>query len=733
MKHTLLIMILSFVIVGNCNAQPFSNEEINQWKEQAARIEIIRDNMGTPHIYTQTDADAVFGMMYVQCESFFSKIESSVISRLGREAEVSGKTAIYKDLWSRMYIDTAKAKKLLTEATPYMQKLCKAYAAGINYFLLMHPEIKPKLINRFQPWMPLMNNIPAIAGSNVTEAEVKNMYPLAAIKDLAFEPLEIIEDKMAGSNGWAISPKLSKSKTPLLLINPHSEFYNRIEVQLVSKEGLNVYGAPFLGEFHIWQGFNEFCGWMHTVTTSDAKDLYVETVQLKNGVYVYQYNHEWKPVDSARISISYKNGDAKETAQFTVYRTHHGPVVAKRNEQWLSAKTINANNELLSVHWNITKSKTNKEFVSWLNKRVMTGTNTIYADKTGNIAYWHGNFVPKRAAGYDWTRPVPGDIKETEWQGTHALEDIPNYFNPKNGWVQNCNSSPLYGIGYFDSVMFKKPSYMFPDGHTPRAMNAIRMLSKVKDVTIDSIISMSNDTYLMNAQRFIPALIESYKKNTVDSFKQMLKTPIDVLQQWNYRTDTNSIATTLGVLWVEKIMQTSVEKLKKPITNEEQYAITNGSNISLTGITSEKQLQLLTAVIAELKKDWGTWEIAWGTINRYQRTASEKEPDDNRESLAVTATPGFMGSLNAYVSKKGKETKKRYGASGNTFVAVVSFGKKLNGKSILTGGSSSDAASPHFTDQANGYLNHQYKPILFYKEDVLKNKETIYHPGEERK
>ena len=178
MKHTLLIMILSFVIVGNCNAQPFSNEEINQWKKQAARIEIIRDNMGTPHIYTQTDADAVFGMMYVQCESFFSKIESSVISRLGREAEVSGKTAIYKDLWSRMYIDTAKAKKLLTEATPYMQKLCKAYAAGINYFLLMHPEIKPKLINRFQPWMPLMNKIPAIAGSNVTEAEVKWQDPM---------------------------------------------------------------------------------------------------------------------------------------------------------------------------------------------------------------------------------------------------------------------------------------------------------------------------------------------------------------------------------------------------------------------------------------------------------------------------------------------------------------------------------------------------------------------------
>jgi acyl-homoserine lactone acylase PvdQ len=358
----------------------------------------------------------------------------------------------------------------------------------------------------------------------------------------------------------------------------------------------------------------------------------------------------------------------------------------------------------------------------------MTGTNTIYADKTGNIAYWHGNFVPIRASGYDWSRPVPGNTSETEWKGSYALKDIPNYINPKNGWVQNANSTPLYGIGTFDSGMFRKPSFMFPDGHTPRAMNAIEQLKNSKLLTIDNVIKMANSPYLMSAKRFIPSLVDAYDKNTNDTIIQLLIEPINVLKQWNFTADTNSIATTLAVLWVEKLVPINLAKLKQPVTNEEAYAVTNGSELSLAGISGEQQLKMLIDVMNELKKDWGKWQIEWGAINRYQR--SIKEPSDSAFSVAVTATPGFMGSLNAYVSKKGKETKRLYGISGNTFVAAISFGSKLTGKTIITGGSSSDPKSPHFTDQANGYINASYKPLLFYKADVLKNKQVDYKPGE---
>ena len=723
-----LSLLLAILFTCSLSAQPFTDTEIAAWKKQANGIQIIRDNWGVPHIYAATDADAVFGMMYVQCEDFFSKVEDAIISRMGRESEVQGKASIYKDLWSRLYIDTVKAEKLYKQTPASLKKLCDAYAAGINYYMLTHPKNKSKLLKRIQPWVPLLNNIPSVVNSNLTEADIKNMYPILSDKSVAANLQHLFkEDLHDGSNGWAISGKNTKDKNPILLINPHSEFYNRIEVQLVSKEGLNVYGAPFLAEFSIFQGFNEFCGWMHTVTLSDAKDLYNETIKSINGKLYFEYDAKWLPVDSSRVTIYFKKGSEKDSLSFTTYKTIHGPVVAKRNDNWISEKTINENIALLNVHWNITKSKSFKEFESWLDKRVMTGTNTIYADRSGNIGYWHGNFVPIRDPKFDWTLPVTGNKSETNWKGVHPLYEIPNYVNPKNGWVQNCNSTPLYGTGKFDSVMFKKPSYMLPDGHTPRAVNAVRQLTNISNATIDTILAMSHSPYLANAAKFIPQLVKSYDAMGKSETREE---PMKLLRNWDFNSDTTSVATTLSVLWLEKILQLNMTKLKKPITNEQSYPLTNGSNIALNEISAAVQLALFDSVLNDLHKDWGAWAIPWGKINRFQRNALGVEASDSLPSLAVIATPSFMGSLNAYTSKKSKNSKVRYGTTGNTFVAVVSFGKKVQAKSIFTGGSSSNPLSKHFTDQANGYINHQFKTVNFYESDVLKNKELIYHPGE---
>jgi acyl-homoserine lactone acylase PvdQ/catechol 2,3-dioxygenase-like lactoylglutathione lyase family enzyme len=614
-----------------------------------------------------------------------------------------------------------------------MRQLCDAYAAGINHYMVTHPDNKPKLITRVQPWFILLNSGASLETLGVGEADVRAMYPIKITKDLVYEMVRPTEEKQAGSNGWAIAGKHTTNKAPILLINPHSEFYNRIEVQISSDEGLNVYGAPFLGDMHIWQGFNDFCGWMHTVTLSDAKDIYAETVESKENQWMYEYDNKWLPLDSSTVTLLYKDSSQLKSVQFTVYKTKHGPVIAKKDNQWLSVSTKRDNAELLSVQWNITKSKSTKEFISYLDKRVMTGTNTIYADKSGNIGYWHGNFVPIRDKSFDWKRIVPGNTSKTDWKGTHPLNELPHFFNPSNGWVQNCNSSPIYGAGKYDSVIAKKPEYMHPDGHTPRAMNAVRLLSNIKNANIDTIINMANNSYLMSGPRFIPALLKAYDDCKVDSIKNALQQPIATLAKWDFRADTNSVATTLSVYWVERLMFLSLEKLPRPFTGEEQYGVTNGSNISLAGVSGEKLLSLLTATINDLKKDWGTWEVQWGKINRYQRNGFKQEPSDTKPSWAVTATPGFMGSTNAYVSKKAMGTKIHYGVSGNTFVTAVSFGKKIEAKSILTGGSSSDPSSSHFTDQANGYINHDYKPVYFYKADVLKNKEMQYHPGEEVK
>jgi acyl-homoserine lactone acylase PvdQ len=169
------------------------------------------------------------------------------------------------------------------------------------------------------------------------------------------------------------------------------------------------------------------------------------------------------------------------------------------------------------------------------------------------------NIPPIRDPKLNWSLPVQGNTSATNWKGVHALSDIPNYVNPSNGWVQNCNSTPLYGTGFYDTIMAKKPSYMLPDGHTPRAVNAIRQLKNIKNANLDTILDMCHNAYLSNAAKFIPVLIKSF-----DSLgkSQNLKDPVDILRKWNFYTDTTSIATTLSVLWVEKVMQYNISKLK---------------------------------------------------------------------------------------------------------------------------------------------------------------------------
>lgn len=722
----LALLALSFKV----SAQTFSPKEIKALKKEAQQITIVKDRYGIPHVYTKTDEQAVFGMSYVQCEEFFDKLESSLISRLGRQAEVDGEPAIYKDLWTRMYTDSTRAKALYKESPKWLQKLCDGFAGGVNLYLITHPDKKTKLIKRMEPWMSLMNNVPALGGSNIDEAGFAALYSKKGQRFTSYVPSFEADNlrEPAGSNGWAIAPSRTKSKNAMLLINPHSEFYGRIEIQVTSAEGLNSYGAPFIGQFSLFQGFNEYLGWMHPVSLSDGKDLYAETVEQKDGKYYYKYNGEMKAVDSTEITVPYKKGNEILTKKFTVYSTHHGPVVSILNKKWVSLKTINGSIDLLAMHWEKMKAKNFDQFKASMDKRVMTGSNVMYADRDGNIAYWHGNFVPKKDHSLNWKRPVDGSTDATEWKGTYSLDEIPNYKNPANGWLQNCNSTVLYATGPYDSTMAKKPEFMFPDGQTPRAMNAILVLDKIKDATIDDIIAAAHDTYLPNAARFIPNLIYSY----TSSEKPMpeLAGPIAALKAWDFRTDTSSVATTLAVMWIEKIIEMDVAKLEKPYTMEERYSVTNGAAVSTDNLTARQMTDAFKEVVAELTKDFGTWKVAWGTVNRYQRNPEGELGTDSKKSWPLPATPGYLGSLNAYVSKKSPDSKKRYGLTGNTFVAVVEFGKELKAKTILTGGSSSDPKSPHFTDQVDGYINHQYKDIFFYKKDVLANAEKTYHPGE---
>lgn len=731
MKSFCLLFLFSFSIFAQKTiSSKFSATEIARFQQQAKRVNIIRDNWGIPHIYGKSDADAVFGLLYAQCEDDFKRVEMNYIEKLGRMSEIKGEASLYDDLQIKLLIDTTDAIADYNKAEPWMKKLLNAYADGINFYLHTHPNTKPALLTRFKPWYPLLwtdGSIGAISTADITTAELKNFYSGDKVT-YTTEPKD--PENQTGSNGFAFSPKITASGNAILYINPHVTFYFRPEVQVTSEEGLNAYGAVTWGQIFVYQGFNDYCGWMHTSCNVDVADVYAEKITKNGNKYFYEYDKQLKPVTEKRVSINYKDGEALKTKIFTTYATHHGPIMAKRNDQWISLKSYNRSMTSLIQSWKRTKAKGFEDYKKTMDLRANTSNSTVFADNKGNIAYWHGNFVPVRDRKLNWAKVIDGSTSATEWKGLHTVDETVHVYNPVNGWLQNCNSTPFSAAGVMSPKKADFPPYMAPDGENFRGVNAVKVLDKEKSYTIDKVIAAGYDTNLAAFEVLIPSLINVFEKNVkpTDSLYTALSEPIAELKKWNYYSSETSVATTLAIEWAGKL-STTLQKLY--IDEGEDDQVANVKRFAASA-TPEQVLPPLLTVVNDLKKKFGKWQIPWGEINRYQRISSDiqQKYDDAQPSVPVGFASALWGMLPSYNSRYYPSTQKRYGVSGNSFICAVEFGPKIKAKSLLAGGESGNPASKHFNDQLEMYTKGKFKEVLFYKEDVLKNAERTYHPGE---
>jgi len=712
---------------------PSGNDpDIKRYEAQASQVTIVRDKWGIPHVYGKTDADAVFGLMYAQCEESFDRVERNYIEKLGRLAEVEGEAYVYNDLLMRLLYDSSAAIADYKNSPAWLKKLLDAFADGVNYYLVKHPETRPALLKKFEPWFPLLftdGGYTAMQTGGLEMEDIKRLYTQAGPSSFNSEHL-LNRDHAAigstGSNAFAISPAKTVSKNSMLYINPHVSFYFRTEIHMVSDEGLNAYGAVTWGQFFVFQGFNENCGWMHTSSMADAADLYEEKITRKGDSIFYEYDRELKTVKQKQQVIAYKKNGNNIPRTITAYHTHHGPIVGSRNDKWLSLKEENRSLNGLIQSWQRTKSKDYDEFKKTMELQTNSSTNTMYADTKGNIAYWHGNFIPKRDPAFDWEKPVDGSISATEWQGPHALNEIVHTYNPKQGWVQNCNSTPFSVSGFKTIDENRYRSYMAPDGENFRSLLAIKEIEKENSFTLDKLISLGYNNYLGMFDSILPPLLQAYDALPLsDPGRQSLKEPIEVLRSWDKRSSVSSFATTLAIEWAYHFINSTYYEVKHDDSHDQTRVYT-----SLAKNTDPKRiLELLNEVVGGLQQAYGKWQVPWGDINRYQRVSKGQPFDDKKPSIPVGMASAFFGSLPAYEAVWQK-TNKGYGTAGNSFVAAVEFGEKIKARSVITGGQYFDPASKHFTDQAAMYVEGRFKDVLFYKEDVLKNAERTYKPGE---
>jgi acyl-homoserine lactone acylase PvdQ len=708
-----------------CASSTSQDPEVARWERRAEGVTIVRDDWGIPHIYARTDADAVFGLMYAQAEDDFNRVETNYLNAMGRLAEAEGEAEIYRDLRMKLFIDPDSLQVWYRASPPWLVALMDAWADGLNFYLHEHPAVTPRVIRQFEPWMALSFTEGSIGG-DIERVSLPGLRAFYAerpsdVADAGSPPAAVPEP--SGSNGIAIAPSNTVAGHALLLINPHTSFYFRAEAQVVSEEGLNAYGALTWGQFFVYQGFNERAGWMHTSSGVDNIDYYLETIVERPEGRAYRSGTEERPVVTDTIAVPYRTDSGMAERRFTVYRTHHGPVVRADGERWMTIRLMQNPVKALTQSYLRTKAGNYREFRETMELHTNSSNNTVFADADGNIAYFHSNFIPRRDTTFDWTRPVDGSNPRTEWQDVLSIDETPGVLNPPNGWLYNSNNWPYSAAGPHSPRKDDYPAYVESGGENPRGIHAIRVLQDRKDFTPAALIAAAFDSYLPAFADLIPPLVADYDR-APRGLKARLADHMQVLRSWDYRWSAASVPTALAVFWADTLLQRVAAAATRERMSALQYATTRAG--------APERLEALAAASDKLTAQFGTWRTPWGEINRFQRLTDDIVPsfDDSAPSIPVPFTSATWGSLASFGARPDSGTRRWYGRSGNSFVAVVEFGDSVRAWAVMAGGQSGDPASPHFADQIERYAAGNLRDVYFYRPQLEGHTERTYRPGQ---
>jgi acyl-homoserine-lactone acylase len=713
------------LMLATC-AQAGTASEPARWQHEAQEVTITRDDWGIAHVHGKTDADTVFGMAYAQGEDDFNRVETNYLNAMGRLAETEGESALWQDLRMKLFIDPLQLQSMYAKSPGWLQALMTAWADGLNFYLTTHPDVHPRVIRHFEPWMALSFTEGSIGGDieRISLGELKHFYGADHKPVARAEPPSSWREP-TGSNGIAIAPKLTADGHALLLINPHTSFFFRSELQMTSDAGLDVYGAVTWGQFFVYQGFNRHAGWMHTSTGADVVDEFAETIARKDGAFFYRYGDALRPVGVREIHVPYRaaNGSMAER-RFTVYATHHGPIVREQGGKWIAIALMNKPLEALQQSWLRTRATDYASYTKVAGLKANSSNNTIFADDKGEIAYLHPQFIPKRDDRFDYTQPVDGSNPATDWNGLHALDDAPHLLNPSNGWIYNTNNWPYSAAGIFSPKRAGYPRYMDSVGENPRGLHAMRVLADKHDLTLSSLITSAFDSYLPAFATLIPVLVADFDALPAnDPLRPRLAGQVAMLRNWDDRWGIASMPTSLAVFWGDTLW-------------DEVSAAAKSANTSVYDYMADKaggatRLHALVEASDRLQHDFGSWGIPWGEVNRFQRISGAiVQPfDDSKPSIPVPFVSSRWGSLASFGAHRWPETRRYYGTSGNSFVAVVEFGPRVSARAITAGGESGHPQSPHFNDEAERYTTGNLRTVYFWPEQRIGHIERVYHPG----
>jgi penicillin amidase len=699
----------------------------------ARQVTIHRDEWGVPHIDGPTDESVVFGFGYAQAEDFLWQVEDSFVLATGRYAELYGPSVLSTDDTTHRFEIPQRARDDFPKLEPKLQSLNQAFTDGLNYYVHVHPKVKLRLLERFEPWYPIALDRYVL----YRMATHSKSVPEELLHAQSSAPQVFVQPGAVGSNAWAIGPSKTRSHKTMLFCNSHQPYYGfgqYYEAHLHSGEGWSFTGSTFFGSPMLAIGHNEHLGWTYTVNDVNCGDEWVETFDDPKHPLNYRYGDGYRTATEWKDTIRIKTAKGIESRDVTYRKTHHGPIVRRLNETRQLASNVARMNDALFGRqvYKMVRSRNFQEFRAALATLDQRMFNLVYADRDGNIFYLYNGIVPRRDRKLDWSKAVDGRRMEADWLGILSLEELPQVFNPISGYVQNCNQSPYTTTDDQNPEPGDLSRHIV--GETTwddrRAKVSRHLLRQAHDVTFDDWHKLAFDTTMYWPLEELPRYERKFRKlkETDPALAAQVEPYFKHLLDWDCRCSVDSTQATLCVSWYEQLYGVLLSSTLETLRPE-----------MLSDISA--QFRGLVTAAGKLQSLYGSWKVPYGDVNRLQRHANiadffEKIPfNDRLPSLPVAGVQGPVGAVfTIYYTPPlpiVRPMMKRYAVVGSSYMASIEFDDHIKTKSLLQYGSSGNPDSPHFFDQAKLLSERRLKEAWFYWDDVLAHAKQSYHPGEE--
>jgi acyl-homoserine-lactone acylase len=666
-------------------------------------VTITRDTFGVPHIFGKTDPDVAYGIGYAHAEDDFATLQEVLAMTRGRLGAITGQGGAKTDFVVHLLGARATVARDYMKQPADVRALLDGYASGLNRYAETHPgevrlarlfplngeDVATGFVVRSPFFFGLEGVLGSLAGDKPLPIESGGPLPQApAVTPLGPEP------DQAGSNAFVVAPRRSADGFTRLVSNSHQPWRGGAawyELVVHSQTGWDFAGALFPGAPYPLLGHNKTLGWTNTVNRPDLIDVY----QLVTDGDRYRYDGQWRQLEKQRVWLPVKLwGPFVLPVPRTVYRAVQGPVLVNKSGSYAIRYGGGDQLKMVEEYYRLNRAT---DFTQWQAALAMQGipaTNFFYGDAAGNIAFFYNASFPNRKPGFDYSKVLPGDTSSAYAPGTVAWSMVPRNVNPASGFLSNGNNSPYQAAGQGSEIPPQPALLGVETDTTNRGDRALELMSAVPLLSEEDLKRIKFDTGVAKG-----GYLEAWFKEllAVDPHGDNLVAQArDLLSRWDWNWDGQGPADSLAFSILRSPHRFQYERKPKP----EPRAV-------------------MAEAAGYLQKHFGRLDVPLGELIRLRQ---------GKVDLPLDGGPDSLRAATNYDEAPDGRLVIRH---GDSFIMFVTWDKagKVRSESVQPFGSASTRPdSPHYTDQAQLFVQHRFKPVWFDPAELQAHAERSYRP-----